>query len=109
MTRPTSIWRPRGGLECVGIEQRDGVLAAVAGQVAVVLVDHREAGAREPGQIEDRDAGAKRKGRVGVAEIVGPTDRLDAGGDLCGPPVTGPKVVQVDVAAPCCGKERRAA
>jgi hypothetical protein len=53
LTRLPSIWRPHGGLVCVGIEKRDGVLSAVACQVAVVLVDHREAGAHEAGQIED--------------------------------------------------------
>ena len=80
---------------------------SVAGEVAVVLVDHREAGAHETGQIEDRDAGAECEGRLGVAKIVGLSDRLDAGGNLCGPPVPRAKVVQVDVAAAGCGEQPR--
>ena len=34
------------------------MFAAVAGEVAVVAVDHRQAGAHEPGEVEDRDPGA---------------------------------------------------
>ena len=59
------------------------MLASVAGEVAVVLIDHRQAGAHEAGQIEDRDACAQRKSRVGMPEIVGTANRLDPGGDLC--------------------------
>jgi hypothetical protein len=93
LPRPTSIWRPRGGVACVGVEKRDRVLSAVAGQVAVVLVDHREACAHESGEIEDRDPRAEREGRIGMAEIIGSTDRVDPGGDLRRPPLAGTEVV----------------
>jgi hypothetical protein len=39
------------------IEQADRVLASVAGEVAVVPVDHREAGAHVAGEVEAGDAG----------------------------------------------------
>jgi len=55
----------------VSVEKGNGVRSTVAGEVTVVLVDHREAGAHEAGEIEDRDAGAEREGRVGVAKVVG--------------------------------------
>ena len=66
-----STRRPRGGLCCEGVEERDGVGASVAGEVAVVAVDHREAGAHEPREVEDGDAGAEREGGVGVAQVLG--------------------------------------
>ena len=34
------------------------------------------------GQVEDRDAGAEREGRVSVAQVVGLAERLDPDGDL---------------------------
>ena len=43
------------------------MFASVAGEVSVVAIDHRQARAHEPGQVEDRDAGAEREGGVGVA------------------------------------------
>jgi hypothetical protein len=51
------------------------VLAAVLGEVAIVMIDHREAGAHEAGEREDGDAGSKREGGVGVAEVVEVADR----------------------------------
>jgi hypothetical protein len=48
---------------------------------------------------EHRNAGAERKRGVGVAEIVGPADRFDAGGVLRGSPVTAAKDAEVDPAA----------
>ena len=56
------------------------MIAAVAGEVAVVLVDHRQARAHEPRQVEDRDARAECEGGVGVAQVVGPADWIDANG-----------------------------
>jgi hypothetical protein len=38
------------------VEKRGGVLAPVAGEVAVVAVDHRQAGAHEAGEVEGGDA-----------------------------------------------------
>ena len=63
------------------------MLVAVAGEVAVVAVDHRDARADEARDREHRHAGAEREGGVGVAQVVETADRLDAGGDLGGPPV----------------------
>jgi hypothetical protein len=42
-----------------GVEEHHRVLAAVASEVAVVTVDHRQARAHEPREIEDGDAGAE--------------------------------------------------
>jgi hypothetical protein len=36
----------------VGVEELDGVFASVAGEVGVVAVDHRQAGAHIAGEIE---------------------------------------------------------
>jgi MFS family permease len=51
---PTSIWRPRGRLARVGVQERRGVLAAIAGEVSVVLFDYCHAGAmkRDGSKIE---------------------------------------------------------
>jgi len=70
-----STERPRGGFADEGVEERDGVFAAVAGEVAVMPVDHGQAGAHEAGEIEDRDVGAKREGRECVSQVVRPSQR----------------------------------
>ena len=46
----------------VGVEERDRVFAAVLGEVAVVAVDHRQAGAQVAGEVEGGDAGAQATG-----------------------------------------------
>jgi hypothetical protein len=66
--------------ECV--EQRDGVFTAVAGEVAVVAIDHRDAGTHKPGDGEHGDAGSQREARVGVARVIEVAKRLVAGRDL---------------------------
>src|SRR5215207_4842206 len=66
------------------VEQADRVLASVAREVAVVAVDHRQAGAHVAGEVEGRDAGTKSEGGKGVPEIVDPAQRLDPGRDLSG-------------------------
>jgi hypothetical protein len=55
-----------------GVEEVDCVVAAVAGQMAVVAVDHRQAGAHVAGEVEGGDAGTKGEGGEGVAQIVDP-------------------------------------
>jgi beta-glucosidase len=55
---------------CESIEKTDRVLAPVTSEVAVVAVDHRQAGAHVAGEVEGGDAGTKRKGRESVAQIV---------------------------------------
>jgi hypothetical protein len=62
------------------VEQANGVLAPVAGEVAVVAVDHGQAGAHVAGEVEGGDAGTEREGGEGVSEIVDPARRLDPGG-----------------------------
>jgi hypothetical protein len=52
------------------------VLAAVAGEVAVVMVDHRDARAHEAGDREHRNAGAQSEGRVRVAPVVEVAQRI---------------------------------
>ena len=81
------------------------MLASVAGEVAVVAVDHRQAGAHIAGEVEGGDTGMEREGREGVPEIVDPPKRGDADGLLCGPPLIGAEVVDVEVAAPLAGKQ----
>src|SRR5262249_50339032 len=50
--------------------------------------DHRDARTHETPDREDRDAGPQRERRVGVAQVVQATQRLDAGSHLSGLPVT---------------------
>lgn len=64
-----------------------------------MTVDHRQARTHEPRQVEDRDAGAEREGRVGVAQVVGPAGRVNACGALRRSPLPRPEVVQIDVTA----------
>ena len=56
------------------------MLASVAGEVAVVAVDHRQAGAHVAREVEGRESGTKRERREGVPEIVDAPQRLDADG-----------------------------
>ena len=55
----------------------DRVLAAIFGEVRVVAVDHREAGAHVAGEVEGGDAGSERERGEGVSEIVYAPDRVD--------------------------------
>jgi hypothetical protein len=48
----STAWTLRLLQGVVGVEQRDCVLASVAREVAVVAVDHRQAGAHVAGEIE---------------------------------------------------------
>src|SRR5215204_266062 len=43
------------------VEQADRMFASVAGEVAVVAVDHGQAGAHVAGEVEGGDAGTERK------------------------------------------------
>ena len=72
---------------------------AVTGEVAVVAVDHRDARADETRDLKHRNAGSERERGVGVAQVIEPADRFDAGGDLVGPPVTAAEDAEVDPAA----------
>jgi len=72
---------------------------AVTGEVAVVAVDHRDARADETRDRKHRNAGSERERGVGVAQVIEPADRFDAGGDLGGPPVTAAEDAEVDPAA----------
>ncbi len=75
------------------------MLTAVAGEMTVMVVDHRDARAHEAGDREHRDACSQREGRVGVARVVEVAQRLDAGGDLGGFPMPAAEAAEVDVAA----------
>jgi hypothetical protein len=66
----------------VGVEQFDCVLAAIAGEMAVVAVDHGQACSHVAGEVERGDAGAEREGREGVPQIVDAAQRRDVGGVL---------------------------
>jgi hypothetical protein len=74
-------------------------VAAVFGEVAVVAVDHREAGAHVAREVKGRDAGAERERCKGMSEIVDPSDRVDPELALGWFPVAVAEVVQVEVAA----------
>jgi hypothetical protein len=87
----------RGRVELV--EQPDRVLAAVAGEVAVVAVDHGQAGAHVAGELEGGDAGTQGEGRERVPEIVDAAEGLDPDRELSRLPVAISEVVQVEVAA----------
>jgi hypothetical protein len=64
------------------------MFAPVAGEVAVVAVDHGQAGAHVTGEIERGDAGTEGEGCERVPEIVDPAQWLDAGDNL-GPVASG--------------------
>jgi hypothetical protein len=74
------------------------VFSSVAGEVAVVTVDHRQARAHIAGEIEGRDPGTEREGREGVAEIVDSPSRLDPSRFLGLLPVPVAEVVQINSA-----------
>jgi len=76
------------------------MLAAVFGEVAVVAVDHGQAGTHVAGEVEGRDARAERERSEGMSEIVDPPDRLGPELALGGLPFAIAEVVQVEVAAP---------
>ena len=84
------------------------MLVAVDCEVAVVEVDHRDAGAHEPREGEHRDAGAEREGRVGVAQLVEVAQRLDPDRSLDRLPLAAVEVAEVEVAAACVREEQRA-
>ena len=83
------------------------MLAAVVGEVAVVVVDHRDARAHEAGYGEDRDSRAEGEGRVGMAQVVEAARRVDPGSLLGGLPVAAAVAAEVDPAAPGIRKEDR--
>jgi len=84
------------------------VLASVPGEVAVVAIDHGQAGAHVAGEVEGRDAGTKREGGEGVSEIVDPARWLESSRELRRLPLAVAEVVQVEVAAPLGGEHERA-
>ena len=96
----------RGRAEVV--EEADRVFSAVAGEVAVVAVDHGQAGAHVAGELEGGDASTQGKGREGVPEIVDAAEGLDADRDLSRLPVAVSEVVEVEVAA-ALGREEQIA
>ena len=81
------------------VEQFNRVFAAVAGEVAVVAVNHGEACTHVAGEVEGGDAGTEGEGRERVAEILDAAERPDSGGELGGSPVAAAEVVQIEVAA----------
>jgi hypothetical protein len=76
------------------------VFASVAGEVAVVAVDHRQAGAHAAGEVEGGDAGTEGDGGEGVSEIVDPAQRLCPCRVLCRLPVVVAELCRSEVAAP---------
>src|SRR6266545_564751 len=80
------------------------MLASVAGEVAVVTVNHRQARAHVAREVERGDAGTEGEGGKGVSEIVDPAQWLDPGRELRRLPLSVAEVVQVEVAAPLGGE-----
>ena len=64
------------------------MVAAVAGEMAIVAVDHRQAGAQLAGEVEGGDPCTKSEGREGVAQIVNAPQRRDPGSPLGRLPVS---------------------
>ena len=89
------------------VEEVDRVLAAVFGEVPVVAVDHRQAGAHVAGEVEDGDACTERERCEGVPEIVDAPDWVDPERTLRGFPVAVAEVVQVQVPAAGCWEDER--
>lgn len=85
------------------------MFATVAGEVALVAVDHVQAGAHVAREVEGGDVGTEGEGGKSVPEIVDPPQRIDAGGFLCGPPSLGAEVVDVQVAPAVAGEDERRA
>jgi hypothetical protein len=83
----------------VVVEQLDGVVVAVAGEVAEGAVDVDEAGAHVARELVGAEAGAQHDGGERVPQTVEATGRVDAGGALRGAPMPRPPVVEVEVAA----------
>ncbi|HEX2345642.1 MAG TPA: hypothetical protein VHI12_03575, partial [Gaiellaceae bacterium] len=84
------------------------MLASVASEVAVVAIDHGQAGAHVAGELEGGDASTQGKGREGVPEIVDAAEGVDADRDLSRLPVAVSEVVEVEVAAALGREEQRA-
>ena len=77
----------------VAVEEVDRVVSSVAGEMAVVAVDHGQAGAHVAGELECGDSGTEGEGRESMAEIVDPPEGLDADDLLRGLPVAVAEVV----------------
>src|SRR6266511_1934078 len=75
------------------------MLAAVAGEMAVVVIDHRNARAHEPRDSKHGDAGAQREGCVGMAHVVEMAKRLEPGHYLRWFPVPAAEAAKVDATA----------
>ncbi len=75
------------------------MLVAVAGQVTVVAVNHRQAGTHEAREVEGGDAGPQREGRERMAQVVRSPQRLDPRCPLRGLSVLSAEVVQVQISA----------
>ena len=75
------------------------MLTAVAGEVAVVAVDHGQAGAHVAGELEGGDAGTQGERRERVPEIVDAPEGLEPNRELSRLPVAVSEVVQVELAA----------
>src|SRR5215207_1209880 len=65
--RPRNVHQRPPGIECV--EELDRVLASVSGEVAVVAIDHGQAGSHVTGEVEGGDAGTEGECGEGVPEI----------------------------------------
>ena len=63
----STAWTSAPVPAAVGVEEVDRVLAAVAGAVAVVAVDHRQAGAHVAGEVEVGDALCSSSRRAWIA------------------------------------------
>ena len=72
------------------------MLAAVASEVTVVVIDHRDARTHETRDREHRDASPQREGGVRVPQVVKTPQRLDAGSRLSRLPVTTAEDAEVD-------------
>ena len=83
------------------------MLTAVASEMDVVVVDHRDARAHEARDREHRDAGSQCEGGVGMAQVVEVAERVDAGRNQGQFPMTPAEAAEVDIAAARVREEQR--
>jgi hypothetical protein len=81
------------------------MLAAVAGEVTVVAINHRQADTHEAREVEGGDAGPA-EGRERMAQVVRSPQRIDPRCPLRGLPVPSAEVVQVEIPPRGAGNKR---
>src|SRR4029453_15390353 len=95
-----------GPFERERVEERDGVLVAVDGEMAVGEADHRDALSHEARGGEQGATGGEGEGGVGVSQVVEVAQRFDAECLLDWLPVPSVEVAEVEVSAAAVRKQQ---